>query len=91
MRLGAVGLLALLYLLGAIVARGCLIAGRLRDRYLRCIGIFAVAASIMEILVAYADYQLYSHRNVLYLGLMAGVLMRLPACDEDGKHEPARR
>ena len=37
----------------------------------------------MEILVAYADYQLYSLRNVLYLGVLAGALMRLPAVEAD--------
>jgi hypothetical protein len=52
--------------------------------------VFVVAATIMEILFAYADLQLYSHRNVLYLGLLAGVLMRLPACDEEGRQAAAR-
>jgi hypothetical protein len=41
-------------------------------------------------MVAYADLQLYSHRNVLYVGLLAGVLMRLPTCDEDETREAAR-
>jgi len=31
---------------------------------------------------AYADLQLASLRNMLYVGLLAGVLMRLPACEE---------
>jgi hypothetical protein len=37
----------------------------------------------MEVLAAYADYQLYALRNVLYLGLLAGVLMKLPSCGAD--------
>lgn len=90
MRLGAVGLLALVYLFGAIAVRGWLIAQRLRDQYLQGIGIFVVAVSIMELVFAYADLQLYSHRNVLYIGLLAGVLMRLPTCDEDETRETAR-
>jgi hypothetical protein len=79
MRLGTIGFLALWYLLGALVVRGGLIATRLRDRYLQGVAIFVVAVTFMEILAAYADYQLYALRNVLYLGLLAGVLMRLRA------------
>jgi hypothetical protein len=90
MRLGAVGFLALWVLLGSIVVRGGFIARRLDDGYLRCVAVFVVAATIMEILFAYADLQLYSHRNVLYLGLLAGVLMRLPACDAEGRQAAAR-
>jgi O-antigen ligase len=83
MRLGTIGFLALWYLLGALVVRGGLIAWRLRDRYLQCAAMFVVAVTCMEILAAYADYQLYCHRNVLYLGLLAGVLMKLPSCEAD--------
>jgi hypothetical protein len=89
MRLGLVGFLALWVVFGAIVVRGSLIAARLRDPYLRSVAILVVAATIMEILVAYADLQLYSHRNVLYLGLLAGMLVRLPVCDADEGPSPA--
>jgi hypothetical protein len=88
MRLGTIGFLALWYLLGALVVRGGLIAWRLRDRYLQGVAIFVVAVTFMEVLAAYADYQLYSHRNVLYLGLLAGVLMKLPSCEADQTPEP---
>lgn len=81
MRLGIVGFLALWYLLGSVLVRGVLMAHRLRDRALQNVAILVVAVTIMEILVAYADYQLYTLRNVLYVGLLAGVLMRLPACE----------
>ena len=90
MRLGAVGFAALGYLFGAIAVRGWLIAQRLRDRYLQGIAIFVVAISVMELIVAYADLQLYTHRNMLYVGLLAGVLMRLPVCDEDEARDAAR-
>jgi hypothetical protein len=83
MRLGTIGFLALWYLLGALVVCGGLIAWRLRDRYLQSVAIFVVAVTCMEVLAAYADYQLYALRNVLYLGLLAGVLMKLPSCGAD--------
>jgi sugar transferase (PEP-CTERM/EpsH1 system associated) len=37
----------------------------------------------IEILVADADYQLYFYRNVIYIGLHFGILMKLPALDSE--------
>jgi len=82
MRLGMVGFIALWYLFGAILVRGSLIARRLRDPYLQAVAMFVVVISVMELMFAYADLQLASLRNMLYVGLLAGVLMRLPACEE---------
>lgn len=91
MRLGIIGFFALWCLLGSIIVRGCLIARRLRNPYLQLVAMYTVAATFMEIIVAFADYQLFFYRNVIYLGLLAGILMRLPALDEKKEvpaHEP---
>jgi hypothetical protein len=82
MRLGPVGYLAFWYLIGAIIVRGCLIARHLRDRYLQLVAIYIVSVTFMEIIVAYADYQLFFYRNVIYLGFLVGILLKLPALDE---------
>ncbi|MEO6890974.1 MAG: O-antigen ligase family protein, partial [Ktedonobacteraceae bacterium] len=82
MRLGALGYSALWYLVGAIIIRGCLIARRLRDPYLQLMAVYIVAVTCMEIVVAYADYQLFFYRNVIYLGLLVGILMKLPLLDK---------
>jgi hypothetical protein len=79
MRLGAIGFFALWYLFGTIIVRGCLIARKLKDQYLQLVAIYIIGVTFMEIIVAIADYQLFLYRNVLFLGLMAGVLMKLPA------------
>jgi hypothetical protein len=81
MRLGATGFFALWYLFGTIIVRGCLIVRQLKDPYLQLAAIYITGVTFMEIIVAFADYQLYSFRNVIYVGLLAGVLMRLPALD----------
>ncbi len=86
MRLGAIGYFLLWHLLGAAIVRGCLIARRLRDPYLQLIAIFIICATVMEIIVAFADYQLFFYRNVLYLGMLLGLLMKLPILDEDKEH-----
>lgn len=88
MRLGAIGYFLLWYLLGASIIRGCIIVRRLRDPYLQLIAIFVVAVTVMEIIVAYADYQLFFFRNVLYLGLLLGLLMKLPELDKAEEKEP---
>src|SRR5437016_14680382 len=82
MRLGAIGFFAFWYLIGAIIVRGCLIARRLRDPYLQLVAIYIIAVVFIEIVVAFADYQLFLYRNVIYVGLLIGILMKLPALDE---------
>jgi hypothetical protein len=82
MRLGPLGYLAFWYLIGAVIVRGSLIARQLKDRYLQLVAIYVVGVTVMEIVVAFADYQLYFYRNVIYLGLLIGVLMKLPVLDK---------
>ena len=78
MRLGPIGYLALWYLFGAIIVRGCIIVRNLKDKYLQLVAIYIVAMIIMEIIVAFADYQLSFYRNVIYVGMLAGILVKLP-------------
>ncbi len=83
MRLGPIGYLALWYLFGAIIVRGCLYARQLKDKYLQLIAIYIVCMVIMEVMVAFADYQLSFYRNVIYVGMLAGILMKLPTLDKE--------
>jgi hypothetical protein len=85
MRLGAIGYAALWSLIAAIIVHGCIIARRLKDPYLQLVAIYVVAITFMEAIVAYADYQLFFYRNVIYLGLLIGILMRLPELDKKEK------
>ncbi len=82
MRLGPIGFLAFWNLIGTIVVRGGIIIRRLQDRYLQLVAIYIVAITFMEVIVAYADYQLFFYRNVIYLGLLVGILMKLPELDQ---------
>ena len=90
MRLGPIGYLALWYLFGAIIVRGCIYARQMQDKYLRLIAVYVVVMVMMEIIVAFADYQLFFYRNVIYIGLLAGVLMRLPIIDKEGQQLSSR-
>lgn len=81
MRMGPLGYSALWFLIGSVVVRGCLTARQLKDPFLQLFAIYVVATTIMEVLVAYGDYQLFFYRNVLYMGLLFGILMKLPSLD----------
>jgi hypothetical protein len=79
MRLGGVGFFVFWYLLGSAIVRGGLLARRLRDPYVQQAAIYIVACIVMEIIVAFADYQLFDFRTIIYAGLLMGLLMKLPA------------
>lgn len=81
MRLGPLGYFALWYLIGAVIVHGCLIVRQLRDNYLRMFGIFVIATTFIEVMLAYADYQLFFYRNVIFFGLTVGMMLKLPAID----------
>ncbi len=81
MRLGPIGYVALWVFFGAIIVRGCFYTRQLNDRYLQLVAIYVVCMVIMEIIVAYYDYQLSFYRNVLYVGILVGILMKLPFID----------
>lgn len=100
MRMGYIGYFALWFLLGSMIIRGCIIVRHLRDRYIQLIGLFVLGTTLMEVIVAFADYQLYFFRNVIFFGLTMGILMKLPYLEEreeqkklediDDKRLPAR-
>jgi hypothetical protein len=85
MRLGPIGYLALWCLIGTVIVRACLTARQLRDPFLQLIAIYTVGITIMEVMLAYADYQLFFYRNVIYFGLLVGLLALLPAMDARGE------
>jgi hypothetical protein len=58
---------------------------RLEDPYLQVVAIYIVAVVVMEVIVAYADYQLFFYRNVINLGLLCGLLVKLPILDKERK------
>ncbi len=94
MRLGPLGYLAMWCLFGSIIARGAIIARNLKDKYLQVVAIYIVCMVVMEILAAYSDYQLSFYRNVIFIGMLAGIVVKLPVLDakeekEQSLHEVA--
>jgi O-Antigen ligase len=81
MRLGPLGFGALWYLIGAAVVAGCFIARKLKDRQLQFFALFTIAALVMEVILAYGDYQFFFYRNMIFVGVLLGALMKLPAIE----------
>jgi O-antigen ligase len=88
MRLGPVGFAALWYLIGSAVVSGCLIARQLKNQELRFFAVFAIAALVMEVILAYGDYQFFFYRNMIFVGVILGVLMKLPAIEHASLGKP---
>ena len=78
MRMGTIGMVAFWGWIGIAVLEGFGAFERRRDPLVRAVAAFALAAIVAEIAVAYADLQLESYRNLLFLGVVLGVLNRLP-------------
>ncbi|HEY0756463.1 MAG TPA: O-antigen ligase family protein [Ktedonobacteraceae bacterium] len=91
MRLGPIGYLLLWFLFGSIIIRGCLIVRNMKHSYLQMVGIYIVALTVMEIVVSFADYQLFFYRNVIYMGLLIGILMKLPAIEQNEMPIPVEK
>lgn len=83
--LGPIGYFALWLLIGTIIIWGSITTRRLRDPYLQVVAMYVVAVTMMEVVAAYADYQLFFYRNVIYLGLLCGMLAKLPILDQQGQ------
>jgi O-antigen ligase len=79
MRMGVIGFITFFGLLTIAVLTACRVALAGRDSFLTGVAIVAVAAIGMELAVGYLDLQLDSYRNLIFLGVVLGVIHRLPA------------
>lgn len=78
-RLGLLGFAALWYLFGSMMTRMGMILRRLHDPDLQFYLIFALTMTVLEVVLAYADYQLFFYRNVFLIGTLVAIAMRVPA------------
>jgi hypothetical protein len=82
MRMGTLGFAAFWALIGFAVLEGCYLLTTQRDPVLRTIAAFAVAAVVGEIVVGYADLQLENYRNLIFIGVVLGLLNRMSQLPE---------
>jgi hypothetical protein len=63
------------------VIQGSLVMRRLKDPFFQALAGMIIALVVMQVVIAYADLQLTFYRNMIYLGVMLGILMRLDRID----------
>jgi len=80
-KMGTVGFSIFWVVIGSVIVFGCVAARTLRDPYLRTVAILVTCAVVMQIVVSYVDLQLTYARNMVFLGVLIGILCRLPALD----------
>jgi O-antigen ligase len=78
MRMGVLGMVGFWGLVGMTVLEAFAAARRSDDPALRATAVFAVAALVAELMVAYGDLQLESYRNLVFLGALIGAVAALP-------------
>lgn len=82
MRMGALGFAAFAGLTGFAILQGFGLLSAQRDPVFRALSAFAIAAIVAELVVGYADIQLDSYRNLIFLGVILGIMNRLPTMSE---------
>ena len=78
MRMGAIGFAVFWALIGLAILQAFQVIKGTSDPLYKAIAAFAIAAIVSELVVGYADLQLDSYRNLIFLGVVLGVLNRLP-------------
>ncbi len=85
-KMGAIGFFCFWLFFNSFVYQGAAIFSQLRDPYLRAVCAVIITAVINQIFVSYFDLQLTFHRNMIYLGVLMGML---PAVDALNKRRIA--
>jgi O-antigen ligase len=78
MRMGIIGMATFWALMAMIVLEGIRSLRSVDDPLLRGAAAFAVAAVLAELVVGYADVQLEAYRNMIFFGVMVGLIDALP-------------
>ena len=76
-RTGAIGFAAFWGLIAMVLLQALYIAKSRRDPLVRAAALFAIAAVVAELVVAYGDLQLENERNMVFFGIVLGLLNRL--------------
>ena len=77
LKMGTVGFILFWLFIASTIVKGSLIMRRLRDPYHLAFAAMILALVVMQVIIAYADLQLTFYRNMVYLGIMLGLLMQL--------------
>jgi hypothetical protein len=61
-----------------VILQGVRVARAQEDPFLRAVAVFALAAVVGELVMAYGDKQLEAYRNMIFFGAMVGLIDAIP-------------
>jgi hypothetical protein len=80
--MGAIGFFTFCFFFTSFLCHGASIFSRLTNPYLKAICAVSIVAVLNQIVVSYYDLQLTYYRNMLYLGILMGLLPTLEMVDK---------
>ena len=89
-KMGVIGGFLFWFFFNSFVFRGALVFSRLNDPYLKAFCAVCVVAVINQLVVSYADMQLAWYRNMIYLGLLMGLIPVLERLDKSPSSVPSQ-
>jgi hypothetical protein len=87
---GAIGFFFFMLFFNSYLANGSWIFTRLKDPYLRAVCVVCLTAVLNQIVISYYDLQLTYYRNMVYLGLLMGLVPALESMDRIGTPDPGK-
>ncbi len=81
LKMGTVGFIIFWLFIASAVVQASLILRRLKDPFFQSLAAMILTLVLMQVVVSYADLQMTFYRNMIYLGVMLGVLVRLDVLD----------
>ncbi len=89
---GAIGMYLFLLFFGSYIFRASSVFSNLTDPYLKTVCIISIIAVLSQLVVSYYDLQLTFYRNMVWLGMLMGLLPVLELADKEPEPEaPAPR
>ncbi|MBI3766537.1 MAG: O-antigen ligase family protein, partial [Ignavibacteriales bacterium] len=87
-KMGGVGFFLFWFFFDAFVFQAAFVFAHLRDPYLKTICAVSMIAILCQIVVSYVDLQLTFYRNMIYLGVLMGLLPTLKMLDTKNEETP---
>jgi O-antigen ligase len=88
-KMGAVGFFCVWFFFGSFLLKGTSVFSQMKNPYLKAVCAVSVVAVINQFVVSYYDLQLTYYRNMIYLGLLMGLVPTLERLDKQALPNPA--
>lgn len=87
-KMGAVGFFCLWFFFGSFLLKGASVFSQMNNPYLKAVCAVSVVVVINQLVVSYYDLQLTYYRNMIYLGLLMGLVPTVERLDKQAPPNP---